>query len=99
MGPAPGFHTWNYRIVESTNGELSIHEVYYDDMGVPTDWTAEGVAPYGETMAELNTCFNMMQDAFYEPILKWVETEEAPVLVEHPYHSRRIEVDNEDNQG
>lgn len=95
MGPAPGFSSWNYRIVEDAEGGLSIHEVYYDDMGVPTDWTTEGVEPYGETMQELNTCFNMMQDAFYEPVLKWVGTEEAPELVVHPYYSKRTEIAHE----
>ena len=95
MGPTPGYSHWNYRIIEEKNGDLSIHEVYYDDNGVPTDWTSEGVAPYGETMQELNTNFNMMQDAFYENVLKWVETDgEAPKLEER-LTSKRIEVDNE----
>ncbi len=93
MVPQKGFHTWNYRIVEDRNGSLSIHEVYYDDMGVATDWTSEGVPPYGETMMELNTAFNMMQEAFYEPILKEVKNDDSdPTLEEHPYYNKRIVV-------
>lgn len=92
MGPAPGFHTWNYRIVEDEHGGLAIHEVYYDDMEVITDWTRDGVSPFGDNMQELNTDFNMMQDAFYEPVLKFVEIAGEPALEEHPFYSKRTEV-------
>lgn len=32
---------WNYRIVEDEEGNRRIAEVYYDDHGVPTCWTAD----------------------------------------------------------
>lgn len=80
--------SWSYRIVEDKHGGLSIREVYYDDAGVVESWSADGMAPYGETMAELNSDFSMMQDAFYEPVLKAAGNS----LEEHPVYIKRTEV-------
>lgn len=97
MGPASSFSSWNYRIIENEEGGLSIHEVYYDDMGVVCDWTERGIAPYGENMQELNTDFNMMQEAFYYPVLKSGETEDGDsFLMDHPEYMPRIEITTEE---
>ena len=96
MGPAPGYSHWNYRIVEDEEGGYAIHEVYYDDMGVVTDWSEKGVGPYGETMRELNTDFNMMQEAFYENVLKFINGgEDGPRLDEHSVYTKRTEVEHD----
>jgi hypothetical protein len=36
--------SWNYRIVRHPNGDLALHEVYYDEAGRPDGVTA---APVG----------------------------------------------------
>ena len=36
--------TWNYRIVRHADGNLALHEVYYDDSGWPTNRTAEPIS-------------------------------------------------------
>lgn len=97
MGSAPGYHTWNYRIVEDEHGGLAIHEVHYDDARVVTEWSVNGIAPYGETMQELNTDFNMMQEAFYEPVLKFVYSDEDGMgLKFHPAnYTPRKEVEHD----
>lgn len=93
MGPVPNYSHWNYRIIEDEYEGLSIHEVYYDSDGVVTDWSESSVSPFGETMQELNTDFNMMQDAFYEPVLKWVTNDDGgPGLKDHPVYTKRTEV-------
>lgn len=81
--------SWNYRIVEDKYGGLSIHEVYYDDQtGVIDGWSEKGVAPFGETLQELNSDFRMMQDALYHNVLR----ETPSGLVEHPAYTKRTEV-------
>lgn len=68
--------SWNYRIIRSAiNGSLGIHEVYYgpgyinNGMG----WTSDPSSPYGETLEELKTEFELMSRAFSQPILREVK--------------------------
>jgi hypothetical protein len=38
--------TWNYRVLRYPNGGLVLHEVYYNDAGLPDGWT-EDAASFG----------------------------------------------------
>ena len=46
-----------------------IHEVYYDDDGVVTNWTAGSVEPFGETVEELRKELVRMLAATNKPVL------------------------------
>ena len=75
---------WNYRVVEkdSTNKvdcseieydttSYEVHEVYYDEDGSITMWSAEPIAPYGEgCLKDLEVDIKFMLDACSKPILK-----------------------------
>lgn len=70
--------TWNYRIIHQTLGTddwYAVHEVFYDQTGRITDWTACAVAPAGETLEELQESFALYQQAFSRPVLEWAELE------------------------
>lgn len=73
--------SWNYRIIRSFGGSLGIHEVYYDEKG-PRTWTENPMALYGETLDGLKEDFMMMAQALLKPILKEVECDGVPGLVE-----------------
>lgn len=68
--------SWNYRILATEykhmNGkseiELAIHEVYYDDYGIPNGYTAEKTVS-GESVKSLRWSLNKMKDALKKPIL------------------------------
>ena len=75
---------WNYRVVEKdiTNKvdcseieydttSYEVHEVYYDEDGSITMWSAEPIAPYGEgCLKDLEVDIKFMLDACSKPILK-----------------------------
>lgn len=75
---------WNYRVVEKNikykidcsqmeyeNVSYSIHEVYYDEDGGITMWSAESVSPYGEVcVKDLEADIKFMLEACSKPILK-----------------------------
>jgi hypothetical protein len=68
---------WNHRILatEYSNGlghtELyfQIHEVYYDDQGLPYTHTINPIPVAAESMEELNWVLGEMQKATQKPIL------------------------------
>lgn len=68
--------TWNYRVIKKafrTEAGVSetyrIHEVYYTDDGTINGWSAEPIAPYGETPLELLGDMDIMLHAFHKPLL------------------------------
>ena len=63
---------WNYRIIKHVdNGETwhGIHEVYYGKKKKIEAWSADPIAPVGETTKELKSDLNMMTQAFRAPVL------------------------------
>ena len=65
---------WNHRVVRKHYmGEtvLGIHEVYYDDEGVPEMVTVEPVGAVGDTLVELKEEFLSMLAALKLPILEY----------------------------
>ena len=72
--------TWNYRIGKKTveyefDGRkesediYGIYEAYYNDDGEIYATTVEGMEPHGETLEELKSDFEMMQEAFNKEVL------------------------------
>ena len=75
---------WNYRVVEKNitnkidcsemeyeNVSYSIHEIYYDEDGNITMWSAESIAGYGEgCLKDLEVDIKFMLEACSKPILK-----------------------------
>ena len=75
---------WNYRVVEKDikykidcsemeyeNVSYSIHEVYYDEDGSITMWSAESISPYGEAcVKDLEVDIKFMWEACSKPVLK-----------------------------
>ncbi len=69
--------TWNYRVISHPSwntwdkeGEriYKIHEVFSDETGI-IGYSAEGIAPFGETKKELITDISYMVKAFEKPVL------------------------------
>ncbi len=60
--------TWNHRIVaEEEGGETTyrVHEVFYDDNGCPTSWTADPVIPVGDSVHAVRSEYDLMRLAFF----------------------------------
>ena len=69
--------TWNYRVISHPswdfNGdkgarEYKIHEVFSDETGI-VGYSAEGIAPFGESKKELLLDLSYMARAFQKPVL------------------------------
>ena len=74
--------TWNYRVackklevkIDLSNDIyeeicFGIVETYYNDEGEITFISENFQEPYGETLEELKTSFNMMKEAFELPVI------------------------------
>ena len=74
--------SWNYRVackklevkIDLSNDVyeescFGIVETYYNDEGEITFISENFIEPYGETLEELKTSFNMMKEAFEHPVL------------------------------
>lgn len=65
---------WNYRIIKRRvleEDSYHIHEVYYDDEGVPDACTMDASSPFGETLEELKNDLNYMMNALNKPIIEY----------------------------
>ena len=63
---------WNHRVLEHTDNDqvyYMIHEVYYDDKGVPNGYAENGTKVLGDTTMELKWALDRMLDALSKPIL------------------------------
>ena len=49
--------------------QFGICEVYYNDKGEITFTSENFIEPYGETLEDLKTSFNMMKEAFDKPVI------------------------------
>ena len=70
--------TWNYRVVKEQakldeDAWCSIREVYYDKKGEIISWSADDIAPGGETVEELLEVLQLMRNCLDKPVL--VETD------------------------
>lgn len=74
--------SWNYRVICGDGETLAIHEVYYDQDGVPARWTARPVGVMSETPEGLSDALAQMANALTKPILHLVGDNliEAPKL-------------------
>ena len=67
--------TWNHRVVrkryEMTTPLLGIHEVFYDNEGVPDAVTVDPVGVQGETLGELGEALGWMLKALGQPVLEY----------------------------
>lgn len=61
---------WEYRVIRDKDGEHAIHEVNSRDSGEIVGWTAEPMAPVGDTVAELRLEIEMMLQALDQPVLE-----------------------------
>ena len=65
--------TWNHRVLahDSKDGVyLQIHEVYYDEHGLPTSYTKEPVTVGSEDLNGIRWTLNKMKACLKKPILK-----------------------------
>jgi hypothetical protein len=74
--------SWNHRVIKNKEGELEIHEVFYDEDGIPDMMTEKPIAPFGETLEDLIWCLKSMlagcDDAIIDPEELWGKDEEEP---------------------
>ena len=72
--------TWNYRILaQEYKGELwfGIHEIYYNDDGIPDMCTEDAVGVVGDNLAEISDTLKWMKKALKKPILSYSDFEEG----------------------
>lgn len=65
--------TWNHRVMRSEYAGESYHtirEVFYDEDGNIEGWTAEPIAPQGETPEELRDELQRMLACLDRPVLE-----------------------------
>ncbi len=66
--------TWNYRIIHHDKDKhpyFAVHEVFYDDDGKITSWTAEPIDITGESKPDLiKTLGKMLEDIKNEVLIE-----------------------------
>lgn len=69
--------SWNYRVIKTkkswndyTEDHYQVHEVYYKPDGSIDTWSVEPCAPFGESLAELDSDINMFIRATVLPALE-----------------------------
>lgn len=64
---------WNYRVVKRDFDDemtYAIHEVYYDDAGGISAWSANAIAPQGsDFLSDLAVDLDLMREALNKPVL------------------------------
>lgn len=63
---------WNHRILaHEHSGEITfqIHEVYYDESGIPNSYTANAVGVTSESLKGITWTLNKMKECRKKPIL------------------------------
>ncbi len=65
--------TWNYRVVKTVHEDgytsYGIHEVFYDDDGLPCACTQDPIDVFADSEQELREVYNMMKEAFEQAVL------------------------------
>lgn len=72
--------TWNHRVIKTTehDGDIyQIHEVYYNDSGVPFACTDSPVSPLSETVEGLTKECERFVKACKNPVLEMKDFEEG----------------------
>ena len=72
--------TWNHRVLAHEHkGELTfgIHEVFYNDDGVPDMCTEDAVGVVGDNLADISQTLKWMRKALRKPILSYSDFEEG----------------------
>jgi len=76
--------TWNYRVLareykgfNEVDVIFEIHEVYYNDEGVPDMCTEDAIAVDGDNLAELSNTLKRMRKALKRPILNYADFEKG----------------------
>ena len=67
---------WNHRVVRKVcDGEefLGIHEVFYDDEGIPDMCTVDAAEVCGESLEGLEQTLEWMTKALGQPILEYAD--------------------------
>jgi len=75
---------WNHRVVRKRYESeilLGIHEVFYDDDGIPDMVTVDPVDVQGETLGELEETLNWMLKALGQPVLEYDDIGEGDDVV------------------
>ena len=62
--------SWNYRVIER-DGELAIHEVFYDDDGHIIGHTETPVFPRAESLEDLVDELKRYAEALEKPVLPY----------------------------
>lgn len=65
---------WNFRIVKKLDGEnqsFGIHEVHYDEYGVPKSVTENPISFFTETYHGLQWNLDRITEAFDKPVLDY----------------------------
>ena len=65
---------WNYRAMLK-DGQVAVHEVFYEDDGRISGYTAEPVYPRADTLEELTEEFDRYQRALSMPVLDFAALE------------------------
>jgi hypothetical protein len=63
--------SWNHRILahEGVETYLQLHEVYYDKEGIPYTYTSEGVTVGGDSLSDLYSEIQRIQECLKKPTL------------------------------
>jgi len=68
--------SWNHRILAHNEGDeiyLEIHEVYYDENGLPNGYTSNPTTIGGEDVKSINWTLNKVLECTKKPILYYGE--------------------------
>jgi hypothetical protein len=65
--------SWDNRIFRYKNGELGIHEVFYDEEDDKISWTLDAVGCYGNDLEDLREGLRLKMLALDKPILDYEE--------------------------
>lgn len=82
------YMSWNYRVIAVDNADFDeeyfeIYEVYYNDNGDEIVSISESsMAPFGDSLAELQEDFSKMELAFNKPLLIMSEIKLVPRQVD-----------------
>jgi len=76
--------TWNHRVLtreykgfNEAEVLFEIHEVFYNDDGIPEMCTEDAVSVVGDNLAELKQTLRWMRKALRQPILNYADFEEG----------------------
>lgn len=60
---------FHYRVVSNSDGVLTIREVYFNDQGIVSAYSANPQFPLGESLLELTESLSMFTSALHLPVV------------------------------